>query len=1143
MKPKLIINLQRKLLLAVLLLAVSASWMYAQTRKITLDADNQSVAQVLKQIEQKSGFTFFYKDNVVDLNRKVSVSAKDEDILSVLGKVFAGTPVTAAISGDKTISLSKADVPATAPAASAQTRGGGTVTGSVLDTSGQPVVGATVMVEGTQNGVVTDLDGRYSIRNVPANGLLRFSCLGYEDQVKHVNGASSVNAIISEVSQSLDAGVVVAFGTQKKESVLASIATVNPTELKVPSSNLTTALAGRVAGLVSYQRSGEPGEDDASFFVRGVTSFSYAASPLILIDGIQMTSTDLARLQPDDIASFSILKDATATALYGAQGGNGVIMVTTKEGREGPASISFRYETSVSEPTRMIELTDPITYMNLNNEAVLTRDPTALTPYSQSKIDNTAKGTNPYMYPTNDWYNLLFKKSTVNHRANFNVNGGGKVAQYYIAGTFNKDTGVLKTEKGSDNNININKFQLRSNINIKMTKTTDVVVRLSGTFDDYSGPLNGGSALFQKVMRSDPVAFPATFAADAANKSTNHILFGNADTGNYINPYADMVRGFKSYSTSKMAASVEVKQNLAFITEGLKLRAMFSTDRYSYFDLTRSYNPYYYSIGYYDKNTGQYVLNALNPNGGTEYLSYSEGTKTVNTTNYGQAILSYGRDFGKHNISLMTVGQIRHYQTGNAGSLLMSLPQRNLGLSGRATYNYDSRYFLEFNFGYNGSERFAKNERWGFFPSFGGAWLVSNEPFWKKADNFLTRTLTKLKLKGTYGLVGNDQIGSSSDRFFYMSDITMNDSARKYSWGENYNYTQNGISINRYGNDKITWEVAKKMNLGVELGFFDELEISAEYYTEYRTNILMSRADIPSSMGLLVDVKSNIGEASGHGVDLSADWNHSFSRDFWISGRANFTYAKTRYEVFEEPDFSATPWRSHVGQPIGQTWGYVAERLFVDDREVANSPIQNFGTSAVMGGDIKYRDINGDDRISSLDRVPIGYPTRPEIIYGFGLSTGFKGLDFSFFFQGLGHESFWIDVNNTAPFIDPNTSNSVVEKNQLMKVYADDHWSENNRNVRALWPRLSATLNQNNSQTSTWFMRDGSFLRLKSVELGYRFPDHLMRKAYIKNLRIYTSGTNLLTFSKFKLWDPEMAGSGLGYPVQRVFNFGVQLTF
>ncbi|MBQ1649202.1 MAG: SusC/RagA family TonB-linked outer membrane protein, partial [Bacteroidales bacterium] len=531
------------------------------------------------------------------------------------------------------------------------------------------------------------------------------------------------------------------------------------------------------------------------------------------------------------------------------------------------------------------------------------------------------------------------------------------------------------------------------------------------------------------------------------------------------------------------------------------------------------------------------------PNDGTEYLSYSEGTKTVNTTNYGQAILSYDRDFGKHNISLMTVGQIRHYQTGNAGSLLMSLPQRNLGLSGRATYNYDSRYFLEFNFGYNGSERFAKNERWGFFPSFGAAWLVSNEPFWKKADNFLTRTLTKLKLKGTYGLVGNDQIGSSSDRFFYMSDITMNDSNRKYSWGENYNYTQNGISINRYGNDKITWEVAKKMNLGVELGFFDELEISAEYYTEYRTNILMSRADIPSSMGLLVDVKSNIGEASGNGIDLSADWNHSFSRDFWISGRANFTYAKTRYEVYEEPDYSATPWRSHVGQPIGQTWGYVAERLFVDDREVANSPIQNFGTSAVMGGDIKYRDINGDDRISDLDRVPIGYPTSPEIIYGFGLSTGYKGLDFSFFFQGLGHESFWIDVNNTAPFIDPNTSNSVVEKNQLMKVYADDHWSENNRNVRALWPRLSATLNQNNSQTSTWFMRDGSFLRLKSVELGYRFPDHLMRKAYIKNLRLYTSGTNLLTFSKFKLWDPEMAGSGLGYPVQRVFNFGVQLTF
>ena len=1141
MKPKLIINLQRKLLLAVLLLAVSATWMSGQTRKITLDADNQSVAQVLKQIEQKSGFTFFYKDDVVDLNRKVSVSAKDEDILSVLGKVFAGTPVSATISGDKTISLARSAAPASA--ASAPTRGSGTVTGTVLDASGQPVIGATVLVEGTKNGVVTDLDGRYVLRGVPSDAILRFTCLGYQDQVKRVNGAKSVNAIINEESQSLEAGVVVAFGTQKKESVLASISTVNPTELKVPSSNLTTALAGRVAGLVSYQRSGEPGEDDASFFVRGVTSFSYAASPLILIDGIQMTSSDLARLQPDDIASFSILKDATATALYGAQGGNGVIMVTTKEGREGPASISFRYETSVSQPTRQIELADPVTYMRLNNEAVLTRDPTGLEPYSQSKIDNTVRGSNPYVYPTNDWYGLLFKKSTINHRGNFNVSGGGKVAQYYIAGTLNQDTGVLKTERGSDNNIDLKKFQLRSNINIKMTKSTDVIVRLCGTFDDYKGPLDGGSTLYQKVMRSDPVAFPATFAPDAANIETNHILFGNADTGNYINPYADMVRGFKSYSTSKMAAAIELKQDLSFITEGLKFRAMFSTDRHSYFDLTRSYSPYYYNIGYFDKASDTYVLNALNPNGGTEYLTYSEGTKSVNTTNYGQAILSYDRSFGLHTVGLMTVGQIRHYQTGNAGTLLLSLPQRNMGLSGRATYDYATRYFLEFNFGYNGSERFAKNERWGFFPSFGGAWLVSNEAFWKRADNYLTRSVTKLKLKGTYGLVGNDQIGSSSERFFYMSDVSINTSGRAYTWGENYSYTKNGVVINRYGNDKITWEIARKMNLGVELGLFNELELSAEYYTEHRSNILMSRADIPATMGLQVSTKSNVGEADGHGVDLSVDWNHSFNQNFWISGRANFTYAKTSYSVYEEPDYSATPWKSHVGQPIGQTWGYVAERLFVDDREVANSPSQNFGSAAVLGGDIKYRDINGDDKITELDMVPIGFPTSPEIIYGFGLSMGYRGLDFSFFFQGLAHESFWIDVNKSAPFIDPDTSNSIVEKNQLLKVFADNHWSEDNRNVQALWPRLSATVIENNAQTSTWFMRDGAFLRLKSVEVGYKIPDRLMNRAYIKNLRLYVSGTNLLTFSKFKLWDPEMAGNGLGYPVQRVLNFGAQLTF
>ncbi|MDO5569980.1 MAG: TonB-dependent receptor [Bacteroidales bacterium] len=1012
--------------------------------------------------------------------------------------------------------------------------------GTVLDENNQPLPGATVQIKGSSRGVITDIDGTFTI-NVNENDVLIVSFIGYINSEIKVGNNTSMSISLKPQINELEEVAVVAFAKQKKESVLASITTVKPSELKVPSSNLSTALAGRIAGLVAYQRSGEPGEDDASFFVRGVTSFTYASGPLILIDGVEMNSSDLSRLQPDDISSFSIMKDAAATALYGARGANGVIMVTTKEGTEGKAQISFRYETSISSPTRKVELADPITYMNLNNEAVLTRDPMQSVPYSMEKIDNTMKGANKMVYPANDWYDIMFKDNTLNHRFNFNVSGGGKVARYYIAATYNQDNGALKTDSKSNyNNIDLKRYLLRSNININLTKTTEAVVRLHGTFDDYTGPLSGGDAIYNQVMRADPVLFPPYYDPDETYKHKKHILFGNYDQGQYINPYANMVKGYKDYTKSKMLAQFEIKQKLDFITKGLNIRALFSTDRYSYYDVQRYYNPFFYTIGMYDKNQDTYLLSCLNPTSGSESLDYKEGTKQVTSTTYFESAINYDRTFNeKHGISGLLVYTMRNYLAGNAGSLLLSLPHRNMGLSGRFTYSYDSRYFFEGNFGYNGSERFAKNQRFGFFPSAGFGWVVSNEKFF--SESALNKVMNKLKFKATYGLVGNDAIGSDSDRFFYLSDVNINNSGRQYVWGEDFGYIVNGVSINRYANELIGWEKSKKMNLGIEISLFNSIDIQADYYTEHRSNILMSRADIPASMGLQVIPQANIGKATGNGVDLSMDINHSFNKDFWMSGRFNFTYAKAKYKYYEEVDNTLTPWLSKINTPISQTWGYIAERLFVDDQEVLNSPAQTFGD--YKGGDIKYKDINGDDVINELDRVPIGYPTTPEIIYGFGLSAGYKGFDFSFFFQGLGNESFWIDATKTSPFIDTDGDGSVASKNALLKVYADNHWSEDNRDVQALWPRLSNEIMYNNTQTSTWFMRDGSFVRLKSVELGYKIPASITRKASISNLRLYCSGVNLLTFSKFKLWDPEMAGNGMAYPIQKVINVGLQLSF
>lgn len=1033
------------------------------------------------------------------------------------------------------------------------------VKGTVLDEkNNDPLIGVNVIIDGdaSKGGVVTDVDGNFKLKVPAGTTKIVFSFIGYETReiMFYPNKLNNFRMVLmQESSEQLEEATVVAFGKQKKSSVISSITTITPKDLKVPSSNLTTALAGRLAGVIAYQRSGEPGQDNAEFFIRGVTSFGTGkVDPLILIDNIELSADDLSRLNPDDIEAFSILKDATATALYGARGANGVVLVTTKEGAEGKASISFRFENSFSGATKNLEIEDPITFMEQHNEAVRTRDPLSVLQYTNTKIARTKAGVNPYAYPTVDWKEMMLKKMTTNQRFNFNVSGGGKVARYYIAASYSRDNGVLKNngQNNFNSNIKLNKYLVRSNININLTKTTEAAIRVSGTFDDYSGPIDGGSTLYQKAIFANPVLFPAVYEPDEANRFTKHPLFGNYGTdASYLNPYADMVKGYKEYSNTVVVAQIELKQDLGGILKGLKGRVLGNTTRNSYFDVNRSYNPFYYTSTY-DSESRKYTLSGINDGSndffqgaqGTEYLNYNPGKKEVSSTLYLEASLSYNQVFKEvHDVSGMLVYTTRESLTGNAGTLQKSLPTRNMGLAGRFTYGYDGRYFAEFNFGYNGSERFDKDHRWGFFPSVGAGWLVSNEKFWQGK---LADIVYKLKLKGTYGLVGNEAIGNADDRFFYLSEVNLQ-GGNTYVFGENFNNVKPGIYINRYANPEITWEIAHKTNLGVELGLFRSLDIQVDYFMEKRKNILQERTSIPSTMGLQKNISANIGEAKSHGVDISVDYQKVFNNDWWLTARGNFTYATSEFVVYEEPDYSATPWRSHIGQNIKQSWGYVAERLFVDEAEVANSPRQQFGE--YMAGDIKYKDINKDGLVDERDQVPIGYPTTPEIIYGFGFSVGYKGWDLSCFFQGSARSSFWIDYYKMSPFINankiPNERDWANGNNALSKFIMDSHWSEDHRDPYAVWPRFANYSVENNRKTNTWFMRDGSFLRMKSAELGYTLPQRLTTRAHIQKLRVYLSGTNLFTISKFKLWDPEMGSSGLGYPVQMVGNIGVQLTF
>lgn len=1035
----------------------------------------------------------------------------------------------------------------------AQTPARITITGSVSDTAGRSLEGATVAVDGRSSaGTATDRNGKF-ILDVAVGATIQVTFVGFIEQRFVVNATQKDYHIrLKSVIASVDEVVVTAFGRkQRKEAVVGSVTSINPGDLKIPTSNLTNALAGQMAGVIAFQRGGQPGADNSQFFIRGVTTLGYSASPLILVDNVELSANDLARLQVDDIASFSILKDASAAALYGARGANGVILVTTKEGKPGKARVSVRLEDAISTPTQNLELADPITFMKQYNEAVTTRNPLA-TPYftpntilaTQATIDK-APGSNPYVYPAVDWMKTLFKDQTTTKRANFSVQGGSDVTKYYMAGSYSRDNGILQVNPVNNFNsgMKFENYQLRSNVNVKITKTTEAVVRLWGNFNDYTGPITGDASglatdLYSRALHTSPVAFPAYYAPDANNINTKHILFGSAygNDGSLLNnPYASLMYGYKNFSESRMSAQFELNQDFNFLTEGLTFRGIFSTNRYSYFDLSRSYKPFYYGVGSYDPDANTYVLNWLNssPGQAQEFLGYSEGAKNIYSYIYLQGALDYNRDFGKSNLSGTLIGTRQQTLYGNAGSLLGSLPYRNLGFSGRATYSFDKKYFLEFNFGYNGSERFAPQHRWGFFPTIGGAWVVSNESFW---EGGIAKIISRLKIRGSYGLVGNDNIGNQ--RFFYLSSVTPDDpNGPGATFGTNNSFTLKGTTIQAYPNPDVTWETSKKSNLAVEMTIADKLNVTAEVYNENRYNILIRRGYIPVTAGIegsaSNNLQANLGKVDSKGFDLHLDYKQNFSKDMWLSVMANLTVTDNKVRYYEEPEYKYA-YRFSTGNPVNQQFGYVAERLFVDDKEAANSPVQNFGSEFPKGGDIKYRDINGDGVINQDDQVPIGLPTTPQIIYGFGFSFGYKSFDVSAFFQGLARESFFIDPKATAPFAD---------NAQLLQVYADNHWSEENQNLYALWPRLSTTHIANNEQSSTWWLRDGSFMRLKSVEMGYSLPKRWIAPLKLTNFRVYFSGLNLLTFSKFKLWDPEQAGNGFAYPIQKVFNLGVNLNF
>jgi TonB-linked SusC/RagA family outer membrane protein len=1035
------------------------------------------------------------------------------------------------------------------------------VFGVVKDSIGG-IPGVYVKAQGGNQTAVTDVSGRYKI-SVNKNAVLLFTSIGYTEKKIQIGQLSASNGeikldvemLVSEAS--LEEVTVVGFGTQRKANLVSSVTSVNVKDLKGPTGNMTNSLAGKVSGLIAFQQSGEPGNgtDNSTFYIRGLSTFgSGKQNPLILIDGIESSATDMARLQPDDISDFSVLKDAAAAAVYGARGANGVVLINTKSGESGKTVFSFRAENRMSTNTNNFKMADNITYMNDANEAALTRNPLAVTPYSQNKINHTVLGDDPYLYPNNDWIDMLIKDYTMNQSYNLNVNGGNQKARYYIAGTYNQDNGVLKVDpiNNFNSNIKLANYSIRTNVNFNVTNTTEVIVRMYGQFDDYTGPIAGGTGTFNNAMWSNPVMFPSRYPQSML-PYIEHPLFGSAPTVDsdglqtstlFVNPYAEMVKGYKVYKTSNIQPQFELKQDFGFITKGLSARAMTYLKRYAYYGVSRNYNPFYYNA-IINPTDQSYELSALNHGStgsigtvGTEFLGYNEDGKVVDSKMYLETAVNYNRTFAeKHNVGGMLITYLSSFETGNGGALMASLPQRNNGLSGRFSYGYDNRYLFEANFGYNGSERFHKTNRFGFFPSVGVAYRVSNEKYFTPLKN----VITDLKIRGTYGLVGNDQIGNTNERFFYLSNANLNNGSFGASFGKNDGgsgvYNRPGVSIDRYPNEDITWELSKQTNIGLDLTLFNDFELIVDVFKQKRSQILMPTSNIGSSSGVFIIPSSNYGKGESQGLDLSTKYQKSFNKNFWANVRGTFTYATSKVTLTDEIKYDPSlAYLSRVGHSMSQAWGYVAERLFVDQEEVNNSPLQ-FNDSRLLAGDIKYRDINGDGLVNSDDMVPIGYPTQPEIIYGFGSSFGYKKFDFSFYFQGSARSSFFISPANIQPFFQNGGF-----QNGLLQTIHDSHWTEDNRDLYAFWPRLSTGRVESNNQVSTWWMRNGDFLRLKSVDMGYNIAPATLKRVGINSARIYLSATNLFLLSNFKLWDVEMGGNGLGYPVQSVYSLGLQVS-
>lgn len=1005
------------------------------------------------------------------------------------------------------------------------------LTGVVLDEFSEPLPGAQIQVKGTTRGVITGLDGDFQIE-VKSGEVLVFSYLGYKKLEQTYKGEKVVSIKMIPDSEVLEDVVIIGYGQQKKNSVVSSINSIGNEELAISSTrNLSNSLSGKLPGLISVQRSGEPGYDNSEFWIRGVSSFSGGTTPLVLVDGVPRSMNDI---EPDEIESFTLLKDAAATAVYGAEGANGVILITSKRGSTDKPKISFRAEGTIASPTRLPEFVSSEQHLTLYNEALINdgKEPV----YDPSLY---AEGADRDLYPNTQWLDLLLRDYTYNMRYTLNVQGGSERARYFVSGAFYQENGIFKEGDNNEynNNIGVKRYNLRSNIDFDVTKTTTVKVDFSGQYLQNNYPGVGTSTIFKQMCLIPPFIMPAVYSDGtlAGKPGSNGDL--NGDGGN---PYNSLMNsGYTKEWRTYIQSKVELNQKLDFITKGLSFRGLISFDADMSYIAKRSKTPSQYHATGRDEN-GNLIFDEINQ--GSDVLSESLSSSSDKKI-YFETSINYNRTFdSKHDVGAMLLYMQKETQYHNN-----ALAYRKQGVVGRLTYGYDGRYFLEGNFGYTGSETFAKGHRFGFFPAVGLAWYLSNEHFYPEA---MKDVVSKLKFRVSVGRTGNDNTGG--DRFLYRQ--TMNQGASGYNLGFGDSGALGGLGgivEGRFAAPYLGWEIEDKRNIGLDLGFFDNrIDIQVDYFNNRRKAILLQRKTVSNVTGFQQMPWQNYGIVDNQGLDGSITLNQKIG-EVNLSARGNVTFARNKIVEYDEVP-QLYDWMNVTGTRLNGWNLYIADGLYSEDDFIITGEgtdriyelkegVPSGLSAGVMPGDIKYKDLNGDGLINSYDQVQdVGNPSVPELVYGFGLNAEWKGWYAGVFFQGAGKTSTVLSGATFFPF------DWGVELSNTRKEVWENRWTEENPNPNAMFPRLHSTTGYtNNTAASTYWLRDASFLRFKNFEFGYNFPQKMLSKVGLQALRIYLQGNNLCVWDDIKMWDPEQgnANGGLSYPLSRSFTLGVDFTF